>query len=91
MTTGDIEAHIHYIYGIEVSTQTSAASRIMNTSYRREWQMASAGNCLCGGFLGCHPLPCRSEGQIVKKAVYIAFGIDLDGKKDVLGLWVGLK
>ena len=31
----------------------------------------------------------RSEGQIVKKAVYIAIGINLDGKKDVLGMWVG--
>ncbi len=31
----------------------------------------------------------RSEGQIVKKAVYIAISIDLDGKKDVLGMWVG--
>ena len=31
----------------------------------------------------------RSEGQIVKKEVYIAIGIDLDGRKDVLGMWVG--
>ena len=31
----------------------------------------------------------RSEGQVVKKAVYIAIGINLDGKKDVLGMWVG--
>ena len=31
----------------------------------------------------------RSEGQIVKKAVYIAIGLDLDGRKDVLGMWVG--
>ena len=31
----------------------------------------------------------RSEDQIVKKAVYIAIGVDLDGKKDVLGMWVG--
>ena len=31
----------------------------------------------------------RSEGQIVKKAVYIAIGVDLDGRKDVLGMWVG--
>ena len=30
----------------------------------------------------------RSEGQIVKKAVYIAIGIDLEGKKDVLGIAV---
>ena len=31
----------------------------------------------------------RSEGQIVKKAVYIAIEIDLDGRKDVLGMWAG--
>ena len=31
----------------------------------------------------------RSEGQIVKEAVYIAIGISLDGRKDVLGMWVG--
>lgn len=31
----------------------------------------------------------RSEGQVMKKAVYIAIGIDLDGRKDVLGMWVG--
>ncbi len=31
----------------------------------------------------------RSEGQIVKKAVYIAIGINLDGRKEVLGMWVG--
>ena len=31
----------------------------------------------------------RYEGRIVKKAVYIAIGINLDGRKDVLGMWVG--
>ena len=31
----------------------------------------------------------RSEGQIVKKAVYIAIGIDMSGRKVVLGMWVG--
>ena len=31
----------------------------------------------------------RSEGRIVKKAVYIAIGIGMDGLKDVLGMWIG--
>ena len=31
----------------------------------------------------------ETRGQIVKKAVYIAMGINLDGRKDVLGMWVG--
>ena len=30
-----------------------------------------------------------SEGRIVKRAVYIALGIDMNGKKDVLGMYVG--
>jgi len=30
-----------------------------------------------------------SEGQIVKKAVYIAISIQMDGIKEVLGMWVG--
>ena len=31
----------------------------------------------------------RSEGQIIKKAVYIAIEINMDGQKEVLGMWVG--
>lgn len=31
----------------------------------------------------------RSEGQIIKKAVYIAIGVGMDGHKAVLGMWVG--
>ena len=31
----------------------------------------------------------RCEGRIVKKAVYISIGIDMDGKKDVLGMYIG--
>ena len=32
---------------------------------------------------------CDTKGRVVKKAVYIAIGINLDGRKDVLGMWVG--
>ncbi len=31
----------------------------------------------------------RSEGRIVKKAVYIAIGINMDGMKEILWMWVG--
>jgi len=30
----------------------------------------------------------RDEGHVVKKAVYIAFAIRLDGQKEALGMWV---
>lgn len=50
---------------------------------------AAAGKHLHGSFMDAIHYHVRSEGQIVKKAVYIAIGIDLDGRKDVLGMWVG--
>lgn len=31
----------------------------------------------------------RNDGRIVKRAVYIAIGIDMEGRKDVLGMYVG--
>ena len=39
-------------------------------------------------FLDAFHYHVRSDGQVVKKAVCIAIGIDLDGRKDVLGMWV---
>ena len=43
----------------------------------------------CPGILDAIHCHVRSEGQIVKKAGCIAIGINLDGRKDVLGMWVG--
>ena len=79
MTTGDIETHIRDIYGIEVSDTT--ISRITD---KRPLESIYAVV-----FLDAIHYHVRSEGQIVKKAVYIAIGVDLEGHKDVLGMWVG--
>ena len=56
---------------------------------------AASGFSLRRGFSGCHQNHVRSEGQIVKKAVCIAIGVNLDSRKDVLGMmditkkWIG--
>ena len=55
----------------------------------REWQQRPLEAIYAVVFLDAIHYHVRSEGQIVKKAVYIAIGIDLDGRKDVLGMWVG--
>ena len=89
MTTGDIEAHIRDIYGIGVSD--TMVSRITDKilPVAREWQQRPLEAIYAVVFLDAIHYHVRSEGQIVKKAVYLAIGIDLDGKKDVLGMWVG--
>ena len=88
MTTGDIEAHIRDIYGVEVSDTTVSRITDKILPIAKEWRQRPLEAVYAVVFLDAIHYPVRSEGQIVKKAVYIAIGIDLDGKK-VLGMWVG--
>ena len=89
MTTGDIEAHIQDIYGVDVSDTTVSRITDKILPVAKEWQQRPLKSIYAVVFLDAIHYHVRSEGQIVKKAVYIAIGIDLDGHKDVLGMWVG--
>ena len=89
MTTGDIEAHIQDIYGIEVSDTTISRITDKILPIAKEWQQRPLAAVYAVVFLDAIHYHVRSEGQIVKKAVYLALDINLDGRKDVLGMWVG--
>lgn len=89
MTTGDIEAHIQDIYGVDVSDTTVSRITDKILPVAKEWQQRPLEAVYAVVLLDAIHYHVRSEGHIVKKAVYIAIGIDLDGHKDVLGMWVG--
>lgn len=89
MTIGDIEAHIQDIYGVDVSDTTVSRITDKILPVAKEWQQRPLEAVYAVVFLDAIHYHVRSEGHIVKKAVYIAIGIDLDGHKDVLGMWVG--
>ncbi|OCN03400.1 transposase [Clostridium sp. W14A] len=89
MTTGDVEAHIRDIYGVEVSDTTVSRVTDKILPIAKEWQQRPLESIYAVVFLDAIHYHVRSEGQIVKKAVYIAIGVSLDGHKDVLGMWVG--
>lgn len=89
MTTSDIEAHIRDIYGLEVSDSTISRVTDKILPVVKDWQNRPLEPIYAVVFLDAIHYHVRSEGQIVKKAVYIAIGINLEGRKDVLGMWVG--
>ena len=89
MTTSDIETHIRDIYGVEVSDTTISRITDKILPIVREWQQRPLESIYAVVFMDAIHYHVRSEGQIVKKAVYIAIGINLEGRKDVLGMWVG--
>jgi transposase-like protein len=89
MTTADIETHVKDMYGVGLSD--SSISRITDKilPVAKEWQNRPLEEIYAVMFMDAIHYNVRSEGQIVKKAAYAAIGIDLDGHKDVLGIWVG--
>ncbi len=89
MTTSDIEAHIKDIYGLECSDTTISRITDKILPVVREWQSRPLEEIYAVVFMDAIHFHVRSEGQIVKKAVYIAIGINMDGIKEVLGMWVG--
>lgn len=89
MTTSDIEGHIREIYGITVSDSTISRVTDKILPIVKEWQMRPLESVYAVVFMDAIHFHVRSEGQIVKKAVYIAIGVQMDGIRDVLGMWVG--
>ena len=89
MTTSDIESHIQEIYGLECSDTTISRITDKILPVVREWQQRPLEEVYAVVFMDAIHFHVRSEGQIVKKAVYIAIGINMEGIKEVLGMWVG--
>lgn len=89
MSTSDIEAHIQDIYGLSVSDSTVSRVTDKILPVVKEWQQRPLESVYAVVFMDAIHFHVRSEGQIVKKAVYVALGVQMDGIRDVLGMWVG--
>jgi len=89
MTTSDIESHIKEIYGLSVSDSTISRITDKILPVVREWQNRPLESVYPVAFLDAVHFHVRSEGQIIKKAVYVAIGLTENGIREVLGMWVG--
>jgi putative transposase len=89
VSTRDIEKTMQEMYGIEVDATRVSKITDKLLPVIREWQNRPLESVYAMVMLDAIHYKVREEGIVVKKAVYIATGTDLQGKKDVLGLWVG--
>jgi len=88
-STRDIERTMQEMYGIEVdATRVSKITDKLLPAIR-EWQNRPLEKSYAMVMLDAIHYKVREDGTVARKAVYIAIGTGLDGKKDVLGLWVG--
>jgi transposase-like protein len=89
MTVRDIQDHLNRMYGVEVSPTliSNVTNKLMPII--KEWQNRPLEKTYAAVFLDAIYYKVRQEGAIVNKAAYMVIGIDLDGRKDVLGMWIG--
>ena len=87
MTTREIEGHIKEIYGVEVSPGlVSQVTEAVNEEVKT-WQNRALEAVYGIVYLDALYVKMRHEGRVENRAVYVAMGVDLEGRKEVLGLW----
>jgi Transposase and inactivated derivatives len=89
ISTRDIQDHLQQLYGIEVSP--TLISNVTNkiVPLIKEWQNRPLQAVYAVLFLDAIHFKVKQDGVIANKAAYMAIGIDLEGHKDVLGIWIG--
>lgn len=89
ITDSDIRTHFDELYGVELSESTISRITDKVLPAVKEWQERPLEEVYAIVYLDAIHFHVRCDGRIVKKAVYIVLGIDMNGKKDVLGMYVG--
>ncbi|EGD46905.1 transposase mutator type [Ruminiclostridium papyrosolvens DSM 2782] len=89
MSTGDIETHVKDLYGVEMSDSTVSRITDKVLPMVKDWQSRPLEPLYAVVFMDAIHFHVRSEGRIIKKAVYIAIGINMEGFREALGMWIG--
>jgi putative transposase len=88
MSVSDIKMQIQELYGAEISE--SLISRVTDNIMDevRSWQHRPLEAIYAIVYFDALVVKVRQDKRIINKAVYVALGIDLTGRKDILGLWI---
>lgn len=84
----DVRYQLRQIYGIELSS--GAISMVTNKVWDEvlSWQQRPLNTCYPIVYLDAIHYKVRQEGQVITKAIYTCYGVDVDGNRDVLGLYL---
>jgi putative transposase len=88
MTVRDIRAHLREMYGVEVSPDLISTVTDAVLEELREWQNRPLDRIYPVLYLDAIVCKVRDEGTVRNKAAHLAVGVDVDGRKQVLGIWI---
>jgi transposase-like protein len=89
MSVNDIEQQISDLYNFDISA--SAISRITDRVAQDAiiWQSRPLESVYCIVWMDGIVFKVRENSRVIEKTIYLAVGLKTDGKKEVLGLWLG--
>jgi Transposase, Mutator family len=88
MTTRDIRAHLREMYDVEVSPDLISGVTDAVADELAEWQSRPLDRVYPVIFIDALMVKIR-DGVVANRPVYLAIGVDCEGAKQVLGLWIG--
>lgn len=91
MTTRQIQGHLKELYGTEVSPALISTVTDSVLSDVQAWQDRPLDSVYPIVYLDALHLKMRTDGTVQTRAVYLALGVNLEGHKELLGLWIGEK
>ncbi|MBZ9606531.1 IS256 family transposase [Clostridium estertheticum] len=89
MTTRDISEQVKNLYEVEISAEmvSNITNRIMPVV--TEWQNRPLEKTYSFIFMDAIHYKVRDDKHIIIKAAYVVLGVNMDGEKEVLGIWIG--
>jgi putative transposase len=87
MTPREIQGHLQEMYGVEVSPTLISEVTDAGMEEVKAWQSRPLEPLYPILYLDALYVKMRHEGRVENRAVYVAIGVELNGHKDVLGLW----
>lgn len=88
MTTRDIKAHLAEVYGIDVSHETVAKVTEVVVDEIRAWQSRPVDEVYPIVFVDGIRIKVRDDGMVTNKVAHLVVGVDAEGFKHVLGIWM---
>jgi putative transposase len=89
MTVRDIQTHLTELYGTEISRDLISKMTDAVLDDVKEWRNRPLDKVYPIVFIDGFVAKCRLDGRVSNRAVYVIYGITIDGHKEVLGLYIG--
>lgn len=88
LSTRDIQAQLEELYGVEISATLISQVTDAVAEEVRQWQARPLDKVYPIVWLDALYVKVRSEGRVRSQAVYLVLGVNLEGRKELLGMWM---